>query len=60
MTEAVKKALRERLARERRRSPDPLLMERLLEISDRCAALLVLDLRSDEDIIGYDEHGLPR
>jgi antitoxin VapB len=32
----------------------------LLQIGRRCAALPELDSRSAEEIIGYDEHGLPR
>jgi len=32
----------------------------LLEIGRRCAALPELDSRTAEEIIGYDEHGLPR
>ncbi|HYM09149.1 MAG TPA: type II toxin-antitoxin system VapB family antitoxin [Bryobacterales bacterium] len=60
MTEVVRQALRERLEREQRRNPDSLLMEKLLEISDRCARRPVLDPRSDEEIIGYDERGVPR
>ena len=60
MTEAVKKALQQRLVREERRKPDPVMIEKLREISDRCARRPVLDSRSDEDIIGYDEHGVPR
>lgn len=59
MTEAVRKALRERLAREKRRDPDPVLLEKLMEISERCAARRVLDPRSAEEIIGYDERGFP-
>lgn len=34
--------------------------EELLEIGRRCAALPELDPRSAEEIIGYDEHGVPR
>jgi antitoxin VapB len=34
--------------------------EELLEIGRRCAALPELDTRSADDIIGYDEHGIPR
>ena len=56
MTEAVKKALQQRLVREERRKPDPVMIEKLREISDRCARRPVLDSRSDEDIIGYDEY----
>jgi antitoxin VapB len=35
------------------------LAERLLAIGENCARLPTLDMRSDEDLIGYDEHGLP-
>jgi hypothetical protein len=34
-------------------------VERLLEIADQVAALPVLDSRSDDEILGYDEKGLP-
>jgi len=34
--------------------------EELLEIGRRCAALPELDTRSVDDILGYDEHGVPR
>ena len=34
-------------------------MEKLLEISDRCAQRPTLDPRSADEIIGYDEHGVP-
>ncbi len=33
---------------------------RIEEISRRSAALPVLDQRSEDDILGYDENGLPR
>jgi hypothetical protein len=32
----------------------------MLEIAERSAARPVLDRRDPDDIIGYDEHGLPR
>ena len=35
-----------------------LLLDRLREISDRCASRPVLDPRSDDEILGYDQHGL--
>jgi len=58
-TDAVIKALRDRLARVRReRSKRPLVQE-LAEIADHCASLPVLDNRSAEEILGYDERGLP-
>ena len=35
------------------------LKEELRAIGDRCAALPDYDKRSPEEIIGFDEHGLP-
>jgi hypothetical protein len=35
-------------------------MEKLREISDYCAALPVLDNRTEDEILGYDERGVPR
>ena len=60
MTQVVRRSLRDRLAREKNRTPDPVVMQKLIEISDRCSRRLVLDPRSDEEILGYDEHGVPR
>jgi antitoxin VapB len=63
LTEAVLNALRERLQRQRYRKRNKgrrRLAEQLREISERCAALPVLDSRSGEDILGYDDRGLPR
>jgi antitoxin VapB len=59
LTEAVVIALRERLARETGRSRTVPLREELAAIRRRCAALPVIDARSAEEILGYDEHGLP-
>lgn len=56
LTEAVREALRERLARARRRHG---LEARLRRLQDQYAALPVLDARSADQILGYDEHGLP-
>jgi antitoxin VapB len=57
-TQAITQALRERLARLRRRTRRRRVDE-LNEIALRCAALPVLDRRPAEEIIGYDESGLP-
>lgn len=35
------------------------LKERLLTIAKRCAALPLLDHRTPDEILGYDEYGLP-
>lgn len=59
LTEAVIKALRERLLRERGRARPPRLRDELGAIRRRCASLPVLDDRSPEEILGYDEQGLP-
>lgn len=60
LTEAVLNALRERLSREQGRVKTLRLRDALRAIRQRCAALPVLDDRSPEAILGYDEHGLPR
>ena len=61
LTEAVRRALAERLERERRRRRDARsLAERLDEIARHCASLPDLDARSADDIIGYDAFGVPR
>lgn len=59
LTEAVLKALRERLQRERGRVHGPRLHEELRAIRRRCASLPVLDPRSPQEILGYDDRGLP-
>ena len=58
-TEAVAAALRDRLARVRRDRSGVGLADRLVAIGKECAALPVLDHRTPEEVLGYDEHGLP-
>jgi antitoxin VapB len=59
LTAAVRKALSERLERERlRRGRVPDLAARLLEIDEHCAGLPVLDPRTPDEILGYDETGM--
>ena len=60
VTAAVRKSVEERLSRVRRRTSKRNLAAQLLEIANHCAALPVLDNRSAEEILGYDENGLPR
>jgi antitoxin VapB len=59
LTEALTIALRERLERESGRKRSRFLGEEIARIQERIARLPPLDRRSDEEIIGYDEHGLP-
>lgn len=59
-TEAVTQALKERLERVRRARATRRLADDLDEIALHCAQLPICDTRSDDEIMGYDEHGLPR
>ena len=59
LTVAVREAVRDRLRRVEGRSAAPRLRDSLREIRDRCSRLPVLDGRAPDDILGYDEHGLP-
>jgi len=59
-TEAVKEALRDRLTRLRRARARRRLADELDEIALHCARLPVQDPRTSDEILGYDEHGLPR
>jgi antitoxin VapB len=61
LTEAVVKALRERLEREVRKDQSiESLVEDVMEIGRHCAALQLLDRRRPDKILGYDKNGLPR
>jgi len=60
ITDALLAALRESLERRRKQRSQPSLAEQLEEIGARCAALPDHDTRSPEEIIGFDEHGIPR
>lgn len=59
LTEAIRRSLAERLAREVRRR-DRRLGAEVRRIQERVAQLPVLDARSADAIIGYDDRGLPR
>jgi antitoxin VapB len=58
-TSAVTKALKDRLARVQRRKARRRLADELGEIGQHCASLPLLDSRSNEEILGYDQDGLP-
>jgi antitoxin VapB len=60
LTAAIVGALRERLEKLERQKQPVLLSEQLNEIARRAAALPLLDARTPEEIIGYDENGIPR
>ena len=58
-TEAVTIALQERLTKLQRQSKSRRLTDELNEIALHCAALPVYDDRTADEIVGYDERGLP-
>ncbi len=59
-TEAVTKALRERLQRLRKERTGRRLADELDEIALHCSRLPVRDARPPDEVIGYDENGVPR
>jgi len=59
-TEAVTRALRERLERLRHTRSRRRLADELDEIAVHCSSLPVRDTRTDDQIMGYDENGLPQ
>ena len=60
ITEAIQKALQERLERLHNEKRRRFVREEIEEILKRVHALPVLDPRSPEEIIGYDEYGAPK
>ena len=60
LTDAIINALRERLRRVEGRVRVPRVRDEIRAIRERCHALPVLDRRSADEILGYDEHGVPR
>ena len=59
VTAAVRRAAEERLQRVRQRRSRSSIADEIMEIGRRCAALPELDPRSADEILGYDEAGLP-
>jgi antitoxin VapB len=59
VTTAVRRAAEERLHHVSHRRATGQIAATLLEIGQRCAALPDLDTRTADEILGYDEHGLP-
>lgn len=58
-TEAVRKALEDRLVQLQRSRSGKSLADELDEIADRFASLPVDDDRPADEILGYDESGVP-
>jgi antitoxin VapB len=60
LTTAIRTALEERLERLKQQKRSHILSSQLQDILRRVDQLPILDSRSPEEILGYDEHGLPR
>jgi antitoxin VapB len=60
LTEAIRRALKERLLRLKRKNHARLTREKLNDIFRRMDALPDVDTRTADEILGYDERGLPR
>jgi antitoxin VapB len=60
LTEAVRRSLAERLKREQlKQGHNPRLADKLERLVQSFSALPVLDDRTPDEILGYDENGLP-
>jgi antitoxin VapB len=60
LTEAIQKALEERWARLKTKRRSRILTGQLEDLLRRVDTLPTLDSRPAEEILGYDEHGMPR
>ena len=60
ITEAIQRSLAERLNRMGRRRPNRRTREALEEILRRVDAIPTVDTRTEDEILGYDQHGVPR
>lgn len=58
-TRAVTVALKERLDRVKRQNSRDFEFEELMEIAKHSGSLPTLDDRNDDEILGYDDNGLP-
>ncbi|EDN66769.1 Rv0623-like transcription factor [Beggiatoa sp. PS] len=58
LTQAVLNALRERIKTEKRKGAAISLKDELLQIGKECAALPILDNRTPEEILGYNNNGV--
>lgn len=60
LTQAIERALEERLERLKQQRRNRFLAGQLEDLLRRVDALPAIDSRSGEEILGYDEHGTPR
>jgi antitoxin VapB len=59
LTGAIHKALEERLARLKTERRQQVVLTQLEDILRRVDQLPVVDTRTPDEILGYDDHGLP-
>jgi len=60
LTEAIQRSLEERWERLKRHRRDSILAGQIEELLRRVDALPTLDSRAENEILGYDEDGVPR
>jgi antitoxin VapB len=60
ITQAIQKALEERWQRLRAKRRSRVLTGQIEDLLHRVDALPTLDSRPEDEILGYDEHGMPR
>ena len=60
MTQAIERALEQRLVQLRTQREKQATIRRVRQIVERFNRRPTLDSRSPDEILGYDEHGLPR
>jgi antitoxin VapB len=60
LTEAIQKSLEERWERLKRRRKGHILSGQLEDLLRRVDALPTLDTRPENEILGYDDRGIPR
>jgi antitoxin VapB len=60
ITQAITQALEERLERLRGRRTATDLAEEIMKISKRCSAIPDKDQRTPDEILGYDQRGVPK
>jgi len=58
ITQIVTEALKEKRRKEIVGFAQSAFVREIMEISERCSMLKVLDSRSEDEILGYDETGL--
>jgi antitoxin VapB len=59
LTEAIQKALQERWERLKARRRNQVLAGQVEDLLRRVDALPTLDSRTEDEILAYDEHGIP-